>query len=253
MNDQTQIQNHLAAMQLWDVQGVAPTADTAGYIEAILSHWVPLAEHLGMYAEQSSLQNLAVKLGYPEDYQHLESLLQHRRKTCEEVFQTFALPLRSMLDELGIEYELTYRMKSIYSVWRKMRVDHKDFNDVYDLFAARIVYKTQPARLLSPIENLHADADIAAAMRDTVLSINAEHLTCWRIYAIVAMLYPIQTTRIKNWITHPKPSGYQALQLTVKGPSGNWIEVQVRSERMHYEAELGKAAHWLYKREYPTH
>lgn len=253
MNDQTQIQNHLAAMQLWDVQGVAPSADTAGYIDNILAHWVPLAEHLGMYAEQSTLQNLAVKLGYPEDYHRLESLLQHRRKTCEIVFQSFALPLRSMLDEMGIEYELTYRMKSIYSVWRKMRVDHKDFNDVYDLFAARIVYKTQPTRLLSPLEKLNADPEIAAAMRDTVMSIDPEHLTCWRIYAIVATLYPVQTTRIKNWIKHPKPSGYQALQLTVKGPSGNWIEVQVRSERMHYEAELGKAAHWLYKRENPTH
>lgn len=240
-------------MQLWDEQGVPPADDTAAYVNDILSHWVPLAEHLGMYAEQSRLQNLAVKLEYPEDYQHLESLLLQRRKDCESVFLTFALPLRSMLEDMGIEYELTYRMKSIYSIWRKMRVDHKDFNDVYDLFAARIVYKTQPASLLSPIEKLHADYDIATAMRDTVLSINAEHLTCWRIYAIVAMLYPIQTARIKNWITNPKPSGYQALQLTVKGPSGNWIEVQIRSERMHHEAELGKAAHWLYKRENLTH
>lgn len=240
-------------MQRWDEQAVAPADDTVAYVEDILAHWVPLAERLGMYAEQSSLQNLAVKLGFPEDYRRLERLLLERRNSCEAVFHTFAIPLRSMLDELGIEYELTYRMKSIYSVWRKMRTENKELGNVYDLFAARIVYKPLPVSLLTPVETLDTDPNIAAAMRDTILATDPEHLTCWRIYAVVAMLYPVQNTRIKNWIIHPKPSGYQALQFTVKGPGREWIEMQIRSERMHYEAERGKAAHWLYKQENPTH
>lgn len=253
MTYQEQVKDHLNAMVLWDEQAILPSTDTKTYVEEILSRWVPLAERIGMYAEQSRMQDLAIKLGYPEDYQHLENLLIESRNMCEMVFQTFALPIRSMLDELGIEYELKYRMKSIYSIWRKMRVDHKEFDDVYDLFAARIVYKPQPANMLTPIDHLAVDDNAAAAMNATLQEIDAEKLTCWRIYTVIAMLYRIQTHRIKNWINHPKPSGYQALQFTVMGPSGNWIEVQIRSERMHHEAELGKAAHWLYKRENTTY
>ena len=253
MTEQEQVKSHLAAMQLWEEQAILPSTDTAAYVDEILSRWVPLAERLGMYAEQSRLQDLAVKLGYPDDYQRLESLLLDSRMTCEMVFHTFALPIRSMLDELGIEYELKYRMKSVYSIWRKMRVDNKEFDDVYDLFAARIVYKPQTADLLTPVEQLNVDDEAAAAMTATLADVNPEYLTCWRIYAVVAMLYRIQTHRIKNWVTHPKPSGYQALQLTVMGPDCNWIELQIRSERMDYEAEHGKAAHWLYKQENPTH
>lgn len=252
MTEQEQIKAHLAAMRLWDEQAVEPAADTASYVEEILSQWVPLAEHLGMFAEQNALQNLAVKMGYPEDYQRLETLLLESRMTCEMVFTTFALPIRSMLDELGIEYELKYRMKSVYSIWRKMRVDNKEFDDVYDLFAARIVYKPQTPNLLAPVEDFNVDEAAASVMLDTVAQTNAEYLTCWRIYAVVSMLYRIQPGRIKNWITHPKPSGYQALQLTVMGPDCNWIELQIRSERMDYEAEHGKAAHWLYKQEKST-
>lgn len=253
MTEQEQIQAHLVAMQKWDEQAILPSTDTEAYIDEILSKWVPLAERLGMFTEQSSLQDLAVKMGYPEDYQRLESLLLESRMTCEMVFNTFALPIRSMLDELGIEYELKYRMKSVYSIWRKMRIDHKEFDDVYDLFAARIIYKPQPNTLLTPASELNVDDEAATAMQETLSHINPEHLTCWRIYSVIAMLYRIQTHRIKNWITHPKPSGYQALQLTVMGPDCNWIELQIRSERMDYEAEHGKAAHWLYKQENPTH
>lgn len=252
MTEQEQIKTHLEDLQRWDEKNILPAVDTKAYIEEILSRWVPLAEQLGMYAEQSLMQDLAVKLGFPEDYHRLENLLIESRMTCEMVFKTFTLPICAMLDELGIEYKLKYRRKSIYSIWRKMRVDHKEFDDVYDLFAARIIYKPQPVSLLTPIDQLNVDDEAAAAMNATLKDINAENITCWRIYTVIAMLYRIQTERIKNWITHPKPSGYQALQFTVMGPDCNWIEVQIRSERMDYEAEYGQSSHWRYKQNTPS-
>lgn len=212
--------------------------------------WGPIAERLGMSKIQHEMLDLAVELGYPEDYKELKKLLQDSEAMCENVFKTFALPIHAMLDELGIEYTFKYRMKSIYSIWRKMRVDNKQFDDVYDLFATRIVYK--PKDTITPLSkpnNIDNDKDINTVVNDTLSNMDPEIVYCWRIYTIISSLYRIHPDRIRNWITHPKPSGYQALQLTVMGPDCNWIEIQVRSERMDYEAEYGSANHWLYKKE----
>lgn len=249
MDERQEIALRLSEMQRWDEEGTCPTTDTTAYIDDILSRLAPAAERLGMEHEQSLLQNLAVKLGYPEDYSYLKRLLLDSEATCEMVFRTFSVPICAMLDDMGIEYEFKYRMKSVYSIWRKMRVDHKEFDDVYDLFATRIIYKPQPITPLAPENELDVLPDVRAVKAETVAAADPEIITCWRIYAIVSMLYRIQHDRIKNWITHPKPSGYQALQMTVMGPDCNWIELQIRSERMHYEAEYGSAAHWLYKQE----
>ena len=194
--------------------------------------------------------NLAVKLAYPEDYKNLKQLLMDSEAMCETVFKTFALPIRAMLDAAGIEYEFQYRMKSVYSIWRKMRIDHKHFDDVYDLFATRIVYKV-PEHLepMAAPNNLTEMDDVQQDMQHLQATMNLEIVTCWRIYNILSMLYRIHPDRIKNWVTNPKPSGYQALQMTVMGPDCNWIEIQIRSERMNYEAEYGAAAHWRYKAE----
>lgn len=212
--------------------------------------WGPIAEQLGMSKIQHEMLDLAVELGYPEDYKELKKLLQDSEAMCENVFKTFALPIHAMLDALGIEYSFKYRMKSVYSIWRKMRVDNKQFDDVYDLFATRIVYK--PKDTIAPLAApycIDQEPDVNAVMNDTLASMDPEILYCWRIYTIISSLYRIHPERIRNWITHPKPSGYQALQLTVMGPDCNWIEIQVRSERMDYEAEYGSANHWLYKQE----
>lgn len=216
----------------------------------VLSNWITEAEQLGLGKIQAEMQNLCVKISYPEDYAEIKGLLIESEAMCEIVFKTFALPLRAMLDELGIEYTFEYRMKSVYSIWRKMRVDHKNFDDVYDLFATRIVYK--PEEKIKPLMQDNT-LDIIPEVRDIkeqyLKEIDTEKFYCWRIYTIISSLYRIHPDRIKNWITNPKPSGYQALQLTVMGPDCNWIEIQVRSERMHYEAEMGVAAHWKYKQE----
>lgn len=250
---ETDIYRQLEIMRRWDKEGVPATEDIHSFVQDVLDRWAPLAEELEMTAEQAELENLSVKLGYPEDYDKLEKLLTESRKKCEKLFSTFAEPIKAMLDDIGIEHTFRFRMKSIYSTWRKMRVDNKRFDDVYDLFAARIVYKPQPPHLLNGVAVKSLDGgDAAPAVQNTVDDVDAERLTCWRIYAVISMLYEIHPDRIKNWITTPRPSGYQALHLTVKGPGGHWMEVQIRSERMNYEAEHGKAAHWKYKRETAT-
>ena len=204
-----------------------------------LQNVAPLAEELGMEREQRELEELGVRYGYPEDYAEIKHLMQENEVMCESTFRAFTLPIRSMLDSIGLEYELLLRMKSIYSIWRQIHVKQVPFDEVYDLFATRIVYKPMTVAQLQTVRPV--------AVEDGALDV--EKLTLWRIYNIITSLWRIHPDRIKDWVTHPKPSGYQALQLTVMGPDCNWFEIQIRSERMDYEAEHGVAAHWKYKRE----
>lgn len=218
-------------------------------VDDILEEVAPLAERLGLHAEQKEMQDTCVRIAYPDDYAHLKKLLQDAEASCEMVFRTFSLPIKAMVTDLGIEFDFQYRMKSIYSIWRKMRIDNKEFDDVYDLFATRIVYKVpEDGNVSWDVQGDTEAAEIRPAGA-TEESIDIERLYCWRIYNVIAMLYRIHPDRIKDWVTHPKPSGYQALQMTVMGPDCNWIEIQIRSERMDYEAEYGAAAHWIYKGE----
>ena len=239
-------------MRKWDAEAITPAEDTNAYVSDILATWAPAAEKMGMEDVQSELQELAIKLGYPEDYRYLKKLLLESGRAYEMVFRTFALPIRAMLDDMGIEYDFKYRMKSVYSIWRKMRNDNKQFDDVYDLFASRIIYKPKTAiddlPMVEP-NSVDLEPETAAVKQWQLANMDIEKFYCWRIYTVISTLYRIHPDRIRDWITHPKKSGYQALQLTVMGPDCNWIEIQIRSERMHYEAEHGVAAHWKYKQE----
>lgn len=250
--DYNDIVKYLDELRIWDKTGEKPAEDTAQYIAHILNDVAPTAETLGLDHEQYELQELAVKLGFPEDYRRLKKLLLDSEMSCDMVFRTFALPIRAMLDDMGIEYDFKYRMKSVYSIWRKLRNDNLEFDDVYDLFATRIVYK--PKDSITPMpqtkpNQVDALPEVSAVKAWQLNDMEAEKFYCWRIYTVISMLYRIHPDRIRNWITQPKPSGYQALHLTVMGPDCNWVEIQIRSERMDYEAEHGKAAHWLYKKE----
>lgn len=210
-----------------------------------LEVYAPKAEEIGMDKIQGELQELSMRYGYPDDYNSLKRLLQEAEASCHLVFETFKLPICALLEGLGIEFEFQYRMKSVYSIWRKMKKDGKTFDEVYDLFATRIVYKT-PEKV-EPLTGLGlTDYNLDPAPISPEI-FDPEILTCWRIYAAITAIYRVQPDRIKDWITHPKPSGYQALQMTCMGPDCNWIEIQIRSERMNYEAEFGNAAHWKYK------
>ena len=240
---------HLALLRAMKAKGIdakeaLPTCDAA------MEQWGPQAELLGMSHEQHEILDLAVELGYPDDYKELKQLLIESEAMCENVFTTFALPIHSLLQDLGIEYTFKYRMKSIYSIWRKMRIAHREFDDVYDLFATRIVYKTGEKITPIALPNIvDAAPGVSEVKNQTLSQMDAEKLYCWRIYTVISTLYRIHPDRIRDWITHPKPSGYQALQLTVMGPDCNWIEIQIRSERMDYEAEHGSASHFLYKQQ----
>lgn len=252
--EEKELARHLEQMRRWEKEGVCPAEDAQAYVNDILDRWAPMAEELGYGKVQSELQELAVKMGFPEDYSQLKQLLIESEMTCEMVFRTFALPIQAMLDDMGLEYSFKYRMKSVYSIWRKMRVGHKRFDDVYDLFAARIVYKPQHPQPLpmAPQNDVDTLPEAIPVIEKTLAEMDPERYTCWKIYTAVSMLYRIHPERIRNWVSNPKPSGYQALQLTVMGPDCNWIELQIRSERMDYEAEQGIAAHWKYKRETST-
>lgn len=242
----------LEVLRQWDATGIAPCDDVESYLHHILEDVITVAEQQGLYQEQHEIQDLVVKLGYPDDYQYIKRLRMESELTCEMVFRTFSLPIRAMLDDMGIEYDFQYRMKSIYSIWRKIRNKGKCFDEVYDLFATRIIYKPKPvvdALPMVAVNEVDVLEDVNGVKQWQLDNMDVEKFYCWRIYTVISMLYRIHPDRIRNWITNPKPSGYQALQLTVMGPDCNWVEIQIRSERMNDEAEHGKAAHWKYKQE----
>lgn len=250
-NQIKEIESALEVLQKWDKDGIVP-ADGKEFINDVQNRIAPMAEELGLHLLQHDLQELSVKLGYPEDYMKLKKLRLESEMSCEMVFRTFALPIRAMLDDMGIEYDFQYRMKSIYSIWRKMRTKGAEFDEVYDLFATRIIYHPSEKVLplpFAPKNEVDMADDAAPAIAWQKENLDAEKFCCWRIYTVISMLYRIHPERIRNWISHPKASGYQALQITVMGPDCNWIEIQIRSQRMNEEAENGVAAHWKYKQE----
>lgn len=242
------VRNALNHLRLYEMEERScADMDLRSLVDETIDIWVPWAERLGMRDEQVELQNLALRLGYPDDYNRLKNRLQRHEASYETIFATFAAPIKAMLDKLGMEYTFTFRMKSVYSIWRKMTLDNKKLEDVYDLFAARIVFRPKDTIVPANRGKVHLLPVAAAVEEQTLGDLDVEEFYCWRIYTIIASLYPIHPDRIKDWVMKPKPSGYQALHLTVQGPENVWIEMQIRSERMHYEAEYGSATHWKYK------
>ena len=183
--------------------------------------YAPLAHRLGLFAIKSELEDLSFKYEHPEEYKQITKRLKASATNRELVYEHFAGPMRKRLDEMDIKYEMKERVKSVYSVWNKMQTKRVEFDDVYDIFAVRIVFESQEG------------VD--------------EKKQCWDIYSAITDLYKPRPDRIRDWVSHPKANGYQALHLTVMGPDGQWIEVQIRSSKMDEIAERGFAAHWKYK------
>ncbi len=183
--------------------------------------YAPLAHRLGLFAIKTELEDLSFKYEHPEIYKQINEQIAATAEHRNEVYEKFAAPVRERLAAMGLEYEMTARVKSVYSIWNKMESKHIPFEEVYDLYAARIVFKC---------EN---EAD--------------EKKLCWNIYSEITDLYRLHPDRTRDWLSTPKANGYRALHLTVMGPDGNWIEVQIRSEKMNEMAERGFAAHWKYK------
>lgn len=182
--------------------------------------YAPLAHRLGLYKIKNKLEDLGLKYTEPEIYNDIVSKIKETKEEQDAYIKDISDVLKKALDEEKMDYIIKGRPKSIYSIYRKMKVQGVGFDEVYDKFALRIVYKSTP---------------------------HEEKFLAWKIYSIVTDHYRPSPSRLRDWISSPKTTGYEALHITVMGPKGRWVEVQVRSERMDEIAEKGYAAHYKYK------
>ncbi|MCL1867700.1 MAG: RelA/SpoT family protein [Paludibacter sp.] len=183
--------------------------------------YAPLALRLGLYRIKTELENLSFEYDHPEIFKQISQLLEKTHEDyalCEQEFQE---TIEKKLHELGYKFKMKGRLKTPYSVWHKMQSKDIPFEEVYDKLAFRIIFE--------PKESL------------------SEKDACWMLYSAITMIYKPHPQRIRDWVSTPKANGYEALHITVMGPQGKWIEVQIRSERMDRIAEYGVAAHWKYK------
>ena len=188
--------------------------------------YAPLAHRLGLNKIKTELEDLSFKYEHPEEYARIEEKLKETKAEREELFNEFTAPIRAKLDKMGIKYRILARIKSPYSIWNKMQTKHIPFEEIYDLLAVRIIF--DPSDL------------------------EVEPQECFGIYVAISKIYKPHPDRLRDWVNHPKSNGYQALHVTLMSNKGQWIEVQIRSERMNDIAEQGFAAHWKYK-DGPTH
>lgn len=185
--------------------------------------YAPLAHRMGLYNIKSELEDLSLKYTKPEEYFQIERKLQESKEERESYIDDFSELLRERLEAEGLEFEIKGRSKSVYSIQRKMITQHVNFEEVYDKFAVRIVYRSDQKN---------------------------EKFLAWKIYSIVTDIFRPNPKRLRDWISQPKSTGYESLHITVLGPLARWVEVQIRSERMDELAERGVAAHYKYKENY---
>lgn len=182
--------------------------------------YAPLAHRIGLYNIKTQLEDLSLKYTEPEVYFDIQGKIEETEEEQEKYIKDFTKVIENSLDEEGLNYHIKGRMKSIFSIRRKMSTKNISFDEVYDKFAIRIIYKADRKN---------------------------EKFLAWKIYSIVTDHFTPNPVRLRDWITSPKSTGYEALHITVMGPQGKWVEVQIRSERMHEIAEKGYAAHFKYK------
>ncbi len=183
--------------------------------------YAPLAQRLGLFSIKSELEDLSFKFRQPQIYDEIAVKLKHSEKKYYALINKFSLPIIEKLSSAGYKFDINGRPKSIFSIWKKMQSKNVPFEEIYDVLAVRIVF--------DPVPEV------------------SEKTQCWNIYSIITDTYLPKPDRLRDWISRPKPNGYEALHLTVMGPEGKWVEVQIRSRRMDEIAERGYAAHWKYK------
>lgn len=182
--------------------------------------YAPLAHRLGLYAIKSELEDLSMKYLEPDTYKYIATQLNEKKAERNLFIRTFVEPINEILEEQGLVASVYGRPKSIHSIWNKMKKKNIPFEEVYDLFAIRIILDSAPEK---------------------------EKADCWKAYSIVTDLYRPNPDRLRDWVSSPKGNGYESLHTTVMGPKGQWVEVQIRTQRMNEIAEKGFAAHWKYK------
>ncbi|MBQ9439211.1 MAG: bifunctional (p)ppGpp synthetase/guanosine-3',5'-bis(diphosphate) 3'-pyrophosphohydrolase [Paludibacteraceae bacterium] len=184
--------------------------------------YAPLAHRLGLFNIKTELENLCFKYEHPETYRQIAAQLAQDNSARQETVNKFAEPIKKVLTEAGYKFTITSRVKTVYSIWRKMTTKNIPFQNIYDLLALRIIFE--------PLQNNES-----------------EKVQCWRIYSLLTSIYTAHPQRIRDWVSMPKVNGYEALHVTLMGPTGQWMEVQIRTTRMNDIAEKGLAAHWKYK------
>lgn len=182
--------------------------------------YAPLAHRLGLYSIKSELEDLSLKYTNREIYDQIAHKLNETKRNRDKYIMEFIQPVKQKLEAEGLHFEIKGRTKSIFSIWNKMKKQKADLEDIYDLFAIRVILET-------PLEQEKAD--------------------CWKVYSIVTDMYQPNPKRMKDWLSIPKSNGYESLHITVLGPKQRWVEVQIRTRRMDEIAERGLAAHWKYK------
>ena len=182
--------------------------------------YAPLAHRLGIYAIKSEMEDLSLKYTEPEKYREISKKLSQTKEDRNKFIRTFIKPIKTELSDLGLKFVIKGRPKSIYSIYNKMKKQQVSFEQVYDLFAIRIIIDSPP---------------------------DFEKRDCWNVYSVVTSIYKPNTERMRDWISTPKSNGYESLHITVMGPLGRFVEVQIRTNRMDELAERGYAAHWKYK------
>ena len=222
MNDDVRVILIKIADRLHNMQTMDSMADykQAKIASETLYIYAPIAHRIGLYNIKTELEDLALKYTDPERYNSILNKMEESKEEQQEYIEAFTKIVETSLTQQKIDYSIKGRPKSIYSIYRKMESQGVSFEEVYDKFAIRIIYKSEPAE---------------------------EKFLAWKIYSIVTDHFRPNPTRLRDWISSPKSTGYEALHITVMGPKGKWVEVQIRSERMHEIAEKGYAAHFKYK------
>jgi GTP diphosphokinase / guanosine-3',5'-bis(diphosphate) 3'-diphosphatase len=183
--------------------------------------YAPLAHRLGLYNIKTEMEDLSLRYRYPEIFKEISEKIALSEKKQTQLINHFSIPIISRLYENGFKFDISGRSKSIYSIYEKMQQKNISFEEIYDLFAIRVVFDPKPEI--------------------------PEKTQCWDIYSNITDIYPPKPDRIRDWVSTPKANGYEALHTTVMGPNGKWMEVQIRTRRMDEIAERGFAAHWKYK------
>ena len=182
--------------------------------------YAPLAHRMGLYNIKTEMEDLSMKYMEPDAFRFIAQKLQETKRERTRYINDFIKPIKEKLDSTGFDFEIFGRPKSIHSIWNKIKKTGVAFEQVYDLFAIRIIVNAPPAK---------------------------EKEECWKVYSIITDAYSPSTDRLRDWLSNPKANGYEALHTTVMGPQGKWVEVQIRTKRMNDIAEKGLAAHWKYK------
>lgn len=182
--------------------------------------YAPLAHRLGLYGIKTELEDLSMRYTNSEAYNSIKDKLKHSNAVRNRFIRRFTDPIRAELEKQGFDFEIKARTKSVYSIWTKMKKQNAEFEEIYDIFAIRVILNSSP-------ENEKSD--------------------CWRVYSVVTDFYQPNPNRLRDWISVPKSNGYESLHTTVVGPGGKFVEVQIRTRRMDETAERGLAAHWKYK------